>query len=225
MAHLASRDLATWTVVPPALVPGRWGGPIGGVGHPTGNATGGYYSCGGTVVNGVPRIIVPAVMFTGTCSVTCPGNTDPWLCMLDQQWRDKCPMVYAVTEPVNLTDPLLVEWTEPITMVDGRTDGIQPHGPGFDDTTHAWIDPEDAAAGIWRFAGQTTVCVTPSCNDNAAGDRPTYLQLFASKAGDDWTQGFAALGDLFPVEPNNEPDRGIMNVPGFWKRSEVGPFV
>lgn len=45
-------------VVKPALVPGQWGGPIGGVGRPTGNATGGYYSCSATLVNGTPRIIV-----------------------------------------------------------------------------------------------------------------------------------------------------------------------
>lgn len=48
------------------------------------------------------------------------------------------------------------------------------------------------------FAGQTTVCKTLGCNDHAAGDRPTYLQLFASKSGSDWTKGFTALGDLFP---------------------------
>ena len=39
-----------------------------------------------------------------------------------------------------------------------------------------------------RFAGQTTVCETSTCNDHAAGDRPTYLQLFASKNGSDWSQ-------------------------------------
>jgi hypothetical protein len=41
LAHLASHDLATYVAAPPAMVPGRWGGPIGGVGHPAGNATGG----------------------------------------------------------------------------------------------------------------------------------------------------------------------------------------
>ena len=87
--------------------------------------------------------------------------------------------------------------------------------------THAWQDAEDAAAGTWRFAGQTTVCVTVGCN-NHTGDRPTYLQLWASRAGVDWTQGFDALGELFPFEPDGEPDEGIMNVPDFWKREETG---
>ena len=42
LAHLASKDLATWVVAPPALVPGHWGGPVGTVGQPAGNATEGY---------------------------------------------------------------------------------------------------------------------------------------------------------------------------------------
>jgi hypothetical protein len=29
-------------------------------------------------------------------------------------------------------------WTTPVTIVDGRSDGVQPHSPSFDDTTHAW---------------------------------------------------------------------------------------
>lgn len=33
LGHLTSKDLATWVVAPPALVPGRWGGPIGTVGQ------------------------------------------------------------------------------------------------------------------------------------------------------------------------------------------------
>lgn len=36
------------------------------------------------------------------------------------------------------------------------------------------------------------------------------------------SKGFEALGDLFPFEPDNEPDAGIMNVPDFWKREETG---
>lgn len=92
---------------------------------------------------------------------------------------------------VNLSDPLLGEWSAPITIVDGRVDGVQvsspthtrspsmpqtasvdsrqpradycrlsshppppppcsqPHSPSFDDTTHAWMDPEDQADGTW----------------------------------------------------------------------------
>ena len=34
LGHVASLDLATWIPVAPALVPGRWGGSIGGVGEP-----------------------------------------------------------------------------------------------------------------------------------------------------------------------------------------------
>ena len=77
LGHLASRDLATWTVVAPALVPGRWGGAIGGVGKPAGNATGGYYSCSATLVNGTPRIVVPVVRLTHhPCapSLTCSNQ-------------------------------------------------------------------------------------------------------------------------------------------------------
>ncbi len=82
-------------------------------------------------------------------------------------------MVYTTSSPANLSDPLLSSWSEPITIVDGRVDGVQPHSPSFDDTTHAWQDPEDLAAGrqTWRFAGQTTVCKTNTCNNHAAGDR------------------------------------------------------
>lgn len=224
LAHVASRDLATWVSVAPTLVPGAFGGPIGGVGQPAGNATEGYYSCSATIVDGVPRIVVPAVFFAPSfnhgCPITC-ADADSWHCMLTPEWTQKCAMTYAVTTPANLSDPLLAQWTEPITVVDGRVDGVQPHGPGFDDTTHAWQDPEDAAAGTWRFAGQTTVCVTVGCNNHSAGDRPTYLQLWASKAGANWSKGFDALGELFPYEPDGEPDRGIMNVPDFWRKEET----
>ena len=34
LGHVASRDFATWVEAGPALVPGTWGGPIGGVGQP-----------------------------------------------------------------------------------------------------------------------------------------------------------------------------------------------
>ena len=30
------------------------------------------------------------------------------------------------------------------------------------------------------------------------------------------------VGDLFPYEPDGEPDAGIMNVPDFWKSQETG---
>jgi hypothetical protein len=67
-----------------------------------------------------------------------------------------------MSEPTDINDIDLVDWTAPMTIVDGRTDGVQPHGPGFDDTTHAWQDAEDEPDPVtgqrpWRFAGQTTV--------------------------------------------------------------------
>ena len=49
-----------------------------------------------------------------------------------------------------------------------------------------------------------------------------YLQLYASKAGSDWSKGFDFIGDLFPYEPDGEGDGGIMNVPDFWKKEETG---
>ena len=226
LGHVASRDFATWVEAGPALVPGTWGGPIGGVGQPAGNATGGYYSGSATLVDGEPRIIIPAVFFHMAAQTECPikcEDRDPWHCMMNRTWAEECAMVYTTSSPTNLSDPLLSSWSEPITIADGRVDGVQPHSPSFDDTTHAWQDPEDLAAGrqTWRFAGQTTVCKTNTCNNHAAGDRPTYLQLFASKNGSDWSAGFDALGDLFPYEPDNEPDAGIMNVPDFWKKEET----
>ena len=48
IGHLASEDLATWKVLPPALVPGRWGGTPGTVGQPGGNATGGSINVAAT---------------------------------------------------------------------------------------------------------------------------------------------------------------------------------
>lgn len=45
-------------------------------------------------------------------------------------------------------DPWLTNWTEPVCIVDGRVDGVQPHGPGFDDVTHAWQDADDPKS--WR---------------------------------------------------------------------------
>jgi len=231
LGHLASRDTATWTVIAPALVPGRYGGRMGRVGEPAGNATEGYYSGSATIVGGTPRIIVPAVFFPTSANHTCPvscADRDSWHCMLDTpKLRETCAMTYTTSSPLNLSDPLLTEWSPPTCIVDGRVDGVQPHGPSFDDTTHAWQDQEDLAAGrdTWRFAGQTTVCVTNGCDNHSAGDRPTYLQLFASRNGSDWTAGFDALGDLFSFEPDGEPDAGIMNSPDFWKRedSRLGP--
>ena len=184
-----------------------------GVGQPAGNATEGYYSGLATLVDGEPRIIIPAVFFIPDFAHSCPircGDRDPWHCMMNRTWAEECAMVYTLSSPTDLSDPLLSSWSEPITIIDGRVDGVQPHSPSFDDTAHAWQDAEDVAAGLdtWRFAGQTTVCVTNGCNDHAAGDRPTYLQLWASKNGSHFEQGFEALGDLFPFEPDNEPDEG-----------------
>ena len=59
------------------------------------------------------------------------GNCD-WKAMHGSH----CVMTYVFSEPLNKADPWLSEWTEPIVMVDGRVDGVQPHGPGFDDLTH-----------------------------------------------------------------------------------------
>ena len=72
LAHVASRDLATWISIAPALVPGAFGGPIGGVGQPTGNVTEGYYSCSATLVGPSPRIVVPAVFFAPSFNHGCP---------------------------------------------------------------------------------------------------------------------------------------------------------
>ena len=72
LGHLASRDLATWKELPPALVPGVWGGLPGRVGQPAGNTTGGYYSGSATLVDGAPRIVVPAVW--GSDHPTGPGT-------------------------------------------------------------------------------------------------------------------------------------------------------
>lgn len=180
LGHLASVDMVHWKVMPPALLPGKWGGPVGTTGQPAGNTTGGYYSGSATLVHGVPQLMVPAVWGSDhpTAGGTGPngaGNCN-WLAN-----NSNCVMVYTVSRPANLSDPWLAEWTEPITIVDGRTEGVQPHGPGFDDVTHAWQDPEDIESDTWRFAGQTTVCKTPACNNRDTGDYPEYLQLWASK--------------------------------------------
>ena len=96
LAHLTSTDLAHWRVGRPALVPGAWGGPIGGVGQPSGNATEGYYSGSATIVDAVPRVIIPAVFFNRSMAHSCPikcADPDPWHCMLDKEWVQKCAMV------------------------------------------------------------------------------------------------------------------------------------
>ena len=143
LAHLASRDLSSWKVLPAALLPGRWGGPPGPVGQPAGNATGGYYSGSATLVNGMPRIVVPAVWGSdhpkpgdaGHSGGTGPGGAGNcnWMAMGN---LSHCLMNYIMSEPTDLSDPWLVDWSEPITIVDSRVDGVQPHGPGFDDVTH-----------------------------------------------------------------------------------------
>jgi hypothetical protein len=62
------------------------------------------------------------------------------------------------------------------------------------------VDPEDAGLPPeqrpWRFAGQTTVCRTSTCNDHAAGDRPTYLQLWQSRNGE-WASRASRPAALF----------------------------
>ena len=82
-------------------------------------------------------------------------------------------------------------------IVDGRVDGVQPHGPGFDDVTHAWRQDDVHGKERWLFAGQTTVCPSGDKSCRQPGDKPEYLQLWASKAGTDWSKGFTALGDFF----------------------------
>eukprot|EP01047_Picozoa_sp_COSAG01_P083195 COSAG01_NODE_17301_length_1162_cov_1.383819_2_plen_102_part_01 len=86
-----------------------------------------YYSGSATVVHGQPRIVIPAVHGQ--------GKNFPWTNM---SAADVCNMSYVVSVPSNLTDRWLSNWSEPVVIVDGRVDGVQPHGPGFDDVTHAW---------------------------------------------------------------------------------------
>ena len=138
LAHLTSPDLAHWRVGKPALLPGRWTGPIGTVGQPAGLAVGGYYSCSATLVGGLPRLLVPAVFFKDTPPITC-ADPDRWHCpLVTPAEREANAMVYTYSTPANASDPYLEEWTEPVTVVDGRVDGVLPHTPSFDDTTHAW---------------------------------------------------------------------------------------
>jgi hypothetical protein len=46
--------------------------------------------------------------------------------MLTPAQVKQCAMTYTYSEPLNLTDPMLGAWSEPITIVDGRVDGVQP---------------------------------------------------------------------------------------------------
>ena len=192
IAHLASPDGVKWKQLPSALLPGRWGGPPGTVGEPGGNATGGYYSGSATVVDGQPRLVVPAVFGRDNASTSlahCVGSKQGWYDM-----HSGCHMSYVMSTPKNLSDPFLTEWTAPVTIIDGRVDGLQPHGPGLDDNTHAWPDP--TTPGRWLFAGQATYCAPPYAPPKHPCSRPEYLQLWGSKSGSDWTKGFVSLGDL-----------------------------
>jgi hypothetical protein len=84
------------------------------------------YSGSATLVDGKPRIIIPAVFFhdglkpTTTCQIKC-ADKDSWHCpLITPEWKEKCAMTYVMSSPMNLSDPMLGEWSEPITIVDGR---------------------------------------------------------------------------------------------------------
>jgi hypothetical protein len=194
IAHLASVHLVSWKVLPPALVPGRWGGDgPGKVGERGGNATGGYYSCSATIVEGVPYLNVPAVWGSDHPREPGTGPNGAGNCDWTKMNGSNYVMTYVLSTPANLSDPYLIEWKEPISIDDGRVDGVQPHGPDFDDTTHAWqndIAPDSSRGhsninASWCFAGQTTVCKVSGSSCNGPEDHPEYLQLWESKNGSD----------------------------------------
>lgn len=79
-----------------------WGsGPIGTVGEPAGNATAGYYSGSATVVDGQPRIIVPAVWGSDHPSAGGTGPGGGGNCNWESM-SSKCVMTYVQSVPVDL---------------------------------------------------------------------------------------------------------------------------
>lgn len=67
-----------------------------------------------TIVNGKPRIVIPAVFFKpedkGSCPETCE-DADTWHCMLSPAEVARCAMTYVISTPTNLSDSLLGENT------------------------------------------------------------------------------------------------------------------
>lgn len=169
--HLVSTDLSHWKEMKGAFVPGHWADPEYGVPNI------GYFTGSATIVNGVPHIIFPAVFNPKStkCSDTIP---------------QACHMEYQYSFPLNISDPYLEDWSQPKTVIH-HTEGVQPHGWQWEDPTHAWPDP--TTPGRWLFIGQTNIIDSTGLKDEGL-----ILQLFATKNGSRWTDGWTSLGDFFP---------------------------
>ena len=69
-----------------------------------------------TIVDGVPRIIIPAVYFGngGTCPVTCADH-DNWHCpLITPAMKEACAMTYTYLTPLPQHPPLLHHPATPI---------------------------------------------------------------------------------------------------------------
>ena len=150
--HMVSKDLAHWKEISSftgyvdAFVPGRWHDPQYGV------PSGGYYSGSVTVVDGVPRAVFPAYFSEGGPCI------DPWA---PGHSKNKCLMVYQYSEPTNLSDPYLANWTQPRSFV-WPTQGVQPHDVTFEDPVSSGHSP----SGKHRLSSATVALITSGCGQS-----------------------------------------------------------
>lgn len=155
---------------------------------------GGYISGSATVVNGIPRMVMP--LFRGNpkkshcCadSKTHKPHSPPWRypCIANPP-QGACHMDYVMSMPTNLSDPHLRMWqgvASQITIVNG-SQGAPGHGYIQQDPSHAWYDDQSKR---WLFIGGSYINGSAG---HASGS--PILELFGSIAGDDWSKGFEFL--------------------------------
>ena len=204
--HLVSSDLAHWQEIgsltghgtdSDGLVPGHWQDPD------YGDPTGGYYTGSVTMINGKPAMLTASVWGHGNVAdrdgAGKPSRGFTTKCApTDLPDNNPCHIEYQVSYPLNLSDPNLVWWSRPKTIVRHEL-GIQPHPWMFpQDPSTAWEDP--TTPGRWTFIGQTA--------GTAQGVPGIFLEQWALKQGSHCapdagpecfdTENWESLGNFFP---------------------------
>lgn len=169
-------------------------GPWRSWGVETSPAAGGQFISGSvTVVDGVPRAVMPYNAGNNNqCCVGLPSNgTWKYPCVANPPTH-ACFQDYMMSEAIApLTDPTFPHW-QPFpqqTLLVNHTAGHPGHGWVQQDPSRAWKDRAPHDPDRWLFLGGTSINGSEA-SPNGVG----IIEIWGSRAGSDWCKGFEYLG-------------------------------
>ena len=197
-------------------------GPWTDQGAQTAPAAGGKYISGSvTVVDGVPRAVMPWNMgnIPSTCCAGPPSNGRwSYPCVANPPTA-ACFQSYLMSLATDPSDALLKDWqpfSKQATLVN-YTARQQEHGWVQQDPSRGWLDSAPHDPKRWLFLGGTSV--------NGSQANPSgvpVIELFGSRAGSDWAQGFEYLG-VFSADGLAMCDPELITWPGSEIAALYGP--